>query len=106
MTLRLILVITLLSGFVVSGCARTELAETCFDGWTTDEVGASAVFQPAGDEREQILEAISPVASVTCFHSLAGGDVLVVFDDRSTATVRKTPDGYELVETGKIMRVN
>lgn len=106
MPLRLILVITLLSGFVVIGCAKNQLADTCSDGWTTDEVGASAVFQPASDERKQILEAISPVASVTCFHSLARGDVLVVFGNRSTATVRKTTDGYELVERGKIMRVN
>lgn len=106
MPLRLVLVISLLSGFVVSGCARNQLAETCSDGWTTDDVGASAVFLPSGDERNQILEAISPVSSVTSFHALATGDILAVFADRSTATVRKTPYGYELVERGKIMRVN
>jgi hypothetical protein len=106
MRLSVILVISLLPGIAVSGCARKQLAETCSDGWTTDEVGASAVYQPVVDERNQILEAINPASSVTCFHSLARGDILVVFDDRSTATVRKTQDGYKLVERGKIMRVN
>lgn len=82
------------------------MAETCSDGWTTDEVGASSVFQPAPKERDQILAAIDSTSSVTCFHSLARGDILVVFNDLSTATVRQTQDGYELVERGKIMQAN
>ena len=102
---RISLTVSLLAGLVVSGCVRTQSSATCYDGWTTDDVGPSEVFQPADEERRQILEAIGPASSVTCFHALARGDIKVVFNDRSTATVRKTADSYELLETGKIVSV-
>ena len=106
MTSRIKLTIALLAGLAVSGCVQKQLSATCYDGWTTDEAGTSEVFQPSDEERIRILEAISPASSATCFHALARGDIKVVFSDRSTATVRKTPDGYELVERGKIVSVN
>lgn len=103
---RITLTILLLAGLGVSGCVQKQLSATCYDGWTTDEAGTSEVFQPADEERNRILNAIGPASSVTCFHALARGDIKVVFIDRTTATVRKTPDGYKLVERGKIVSVD
>ena len=106
MTTRLTLVVSSLAALIVTGCVQNKLTEPCYDGWTTDAVGPSAVFQPADDEKNRILKVISPASSVKCFHALAQGDILVLFSDRSTATVRKTPDGYALVDRGTIMRAD
>lgn len=106
MTNRLTVVVSLLAALIVTGCVQYRLTEPCYDGWTTDDVGPSEVFQPADDEKNRILTVISPASSVKCFHALAQGDILVLFSDRSTATVRKSPDGYKLVERGMIIRAD
>lgn len=97
--------VPLLVSLALSGCAQKQLGPTCYDGWSTDEVGASKVLYPSAEERRRILKAIGTGTSVECFHSLARGGIAVVFDDRSVVTVRKSSNGYDVLDRGTVVAV-